>query len=81
MLFPGAPGGKLKFADMAEKLHAHLEPAPPIEIDYVIRTLSTLQHGRGSHSFTSLFNLSVFNGKGGARRDCVARVKGVLGGV
>jgi hypothetical protein len=59
----------------------HLEPAPPIEIDYVIRTLSTLQHGRGSHSFTSLFNLSVFNGKGGARRDCVARVKGVLGGV
>jgi len=36
---------------------------------------------RGLHSFTSQLNLSAFDGIGGARRDCVARVKGVLGGV
>jgi len=36
--------------------------------------------GRGLHSFTSQLNLSAFNGIGGARRGCVARVKGVLGG-
>jgi hypothetical protein len=37
--------------------------------------------GRGLHSLTSQLNLSAFNGMGGARMDCVARVKGVLGGV
>jgi len=37
--------------------------------------------GRGLHSFPSQLNLSAFYGIGGARRDCVARVKGVLGGV
>ena len=37
--------------------------------------------GRGLHSFTSQLNLNAFYGIGGARRDCVARVKGVLGGV
>jgi hypothetical protein len=37
--------------------------------------------GRGLHSFTSQLNLSALCGIGGARRDCVARVKGVLGGV
>jgi len=37
--------------------------------------------GRGFHSFTSQLNLSVFCGIGGARRGCVARNKGVLGGV
>jgi hypothetical protein len=36
---------------------------------------------RGLHSFTSQLNLSAFNGIGVARRGCVARVKGVLGGV
>jgi TPR repeat protein len=36
--------------------------------------------GRGLHSFTSQLNLSAFHGIGGARRGCVARVKGVLGG-
>ena len=35
--------------------------------------------GGGLHSFTSQLNLSVFYGIGGARRGCVARVKGVLG--
>jgi hypothetical protein len=35
--------------------------------------------GRGLHSFTSQPNLSAFNGTGGARRGCVARVKGLLG--
>ena len=37
--------------------------------------------GRGLHSFTSQLNLSALYGIRGARRDCVARVKGVLGGV
>ena len=34
--------------------------------------------GRGLHSFTSQLNLSASYGIGGARRDCVARVKGVF---
>ena len=34
--------------------------------------------GRGLHSFTSQRNLSAFYGIGGARTDCVARVKGVF---
>ena len=37
--------------------------------------------GRGLHSFTSQLNLSAFYGIGGARRDCVAHVKGMLGGL
>jgi hypothetical protein len=37
--------------------------------------------GKGLHSFTSQLNLSAFHGIGGARRDCVARVNGVLRGV
>jgi hypothetical protein len=37
--------------------------------------------GRGLHSSTSQLNLSAFYGRGGARRGCVARVRGVLGGV
>ena len=36
--------------------------------------------GRGLHLFTSQLNLSVFYGIGVARRGCVSRVKGVLGG-
>jgi len=36
---------------------------------------------RGLHSFASQLNLSSFDGIGGARRGCDARVKGVLGGV
>ena len=35
---------------------------------------------RGSHSSTFQLNLSALYGLGGARRGCVARVKGVLGG-
>jgi len=35
--------------------------------------------GRGLHSFTSQLNLSAFYGIGGARRGCVARVKGSWG--
>ena len=38
-------------------------------------------HSRGLNSFTSQLNLSASYGIGGARKDCVARVKGVLGGV
>jgi len=33
----------------------------------------------GLHSFTSQLNLSAFYGIRGARRGCIARVKGVLG--
>jgi hypothetical protein len=33
---------------------------------------------RGLHSFTSQLNLSAFHGIGGARRGCVAFVKGAL---
>jgi hypothetical protein len=35
----------------------------------------------GLHSSTFQLNLSALYGIGGARRDYVARVKGVLGGV
>jgi len=34
---------------------------------------------RGLHSLTSQLNLSAFYGMGGARRGCIARIKGVLG--
>jgi hypothetical protein len=37
--------------------------------------------GRGLNSSMFLLNLSALYGIGAARRDCVARVKGVLGGV
>ena len=37
--------------------------------------------GRGLHSSTFQLNLSAFYRIVGARRACVARVKGVLGGV
>jgi len=37
--------------------------------------------GRGLHSSTFQLNLSALYGIGGARRGCVARVKGVFGGV
>jgi len=37
--------------------------------------------GRGLHSSTFQLNLSALCVIGGARRGCVARVKGVLGGV
>ena len=37
--------------------------------------------GRGLHLYTFQLNLSTFYGIGVARRGCVARVKGVLGGV
>ena len=37
--------------------------------------------GRGLHSSTFQLNLSALYGIGGARRGCVARVEGVLGGV
>jgi len=40
----------------------------------------TLLVGRGLHSSTPQLNLSTFYGIGGARRGCVARVKGVLRG-
>ena len=50
---------------MTERQHAALEQAL----------------GRGLHSFTAQLNLSAFYWIGGACRDCVDLVKGVLGGV
>jgi len=52
----------------------------PAQRDF-FRRLMELVTGRGLHSFTSKLNLSAFYGIGGARRGCVAHVKGVLGGV
>ena len=40
-----------------------------------------LINGRGLRSFTSQLNVSAFHGIGGARKGCVARFKGALGGV
>jgi hypothetical protein len=40
-----------------------------------------LATSRALHSSTSQLNLSAFYGIGGARRGCVAHVKGVLKGV
>jgi hypothetical protein len=40
-----------------------------------------LASGRGLHSSTFQLNLSALYGIGGARRGCVACVKGVSGGV
>jgi len=37
--------------------------------------------GRGLHSSTFQLNLSALYGIGGARRGCVAHLKGVLGGI
>jgi hypothetical protein len=37
--------------------------------------------GRGLHSSSFQLNLSALYGTGGARKGCVARVQGVLGGV
>ena len=45
------------------------------EVDYVVPP-----YGRGLHSFTSQLNLSALFEIGGARRGCVALVKGVSGG-
>jgi len=37
--------------------------------------------GRGLHSSTFQLNLGTLNGIAGARRGCVSRMKGVIGGV
>jgi hypothetical protein len=36
------------------------------------------EKGRGLHSLNSQLNLSAFYGIGGARRGCVARIKGMF---
>ena len=43
--------------------------------------ITYINHGRGLHSSTFQLNLSALYGIGVARRDCVAHVDGVLGGV
>ena len=62
------------FIPLTDLLHG------PAQRDF-FRRLMELVTGRGLHSFTSKLNLSAFYGIGGARRGCVAHVKGVLGGV
>jgi len=42
---------------------------------------AALPSTRGLHSSTFQLNLSALYGIGGARRGCVARVKGIVGGV
>jgi len=49
--------------------------------DKSLKLIVSCLSGRGLHSFTSQLNLSSFCGMGGARRGCVARVRGVLGSV
>lgn len=45
---------KLKFVDMAQRLHAQLTPAPPIEIDYVVRT-----YGRKNPTVPDCYDILV----------------------
>jgi hypothetical protein len=52
------------------------EDIPPLTVEQINRML-----GRGLHSSTLQLNLSALNEIGGARRGCVARVNGVVGGV
>jgi len=44
-------------------------------------TMAPMPSNRGLHSSTVQLNLSALYGIGAARRVCVARVRGVLGGV
>ena len=52
-----------------------------VQIHYDDQAARGQVKGRGFHSSTCQLNLSALYGIGGARRDCVARVKGVSGGV
>jgi len=54
-----------------------------LQLDTTGEEVVTLQSnpGRGLNSSTSQLKLSACYGIGGARRDCVIRVKGVLGRV
>jgi len=48
---------------------------------FAMRTATFEESGRGLHSFPIQLNFRAFYGIGGARRGCVACVKGALGGV
>ena len=50
------------------------------EINHAVQVIRQTM-GRGLHSSTFQLNLSALYGIGVARRNCVARVKGVLGDV
>jgi len=52
-----------------------------IAFNFFDKMVAACTFGRGLHSSTFQLNLSALYGRGGARRGCVARVKGVLGGV
>jgi hypothetical protein len=50
---------------------------PLVRIDLCVKLIVSAQpRARGLHSFTSQLNLSAFYGIRGARRGCVARIKG-----
>jgi len=60
------------------------QPLPPTRNPSTSLNLASsaqLPSFRGIHSFTSQLNFSALYGTGGARRGCVAHVKGVLGGI
>jgi len=57
------------------------QEVPAHDVRGEVRRAALRGGGRGLHSSTLQLNLSALYGIGGARRDCVARVKGVLGGV
>ena len=48
---------------------------------YTASVTNDMKLGKGLHSSTFQLNVSSLYGIGGARRGCVARVMGVLGGV
>jgi hypothetical protein len=76
-----------------ETAQVELKSAPSVspwqEADFVLffecpletMTERLLERGRGLHSFPSQLNLRALYGIGSARSACVARVKGVSGGV
>ena len=53
----------------------------PCPTEYTAHVDERATMGRGLHSSTFRVNLSALYAIGGARRGCVARVKGVFGGV
>jgi len=62
-------------------MEASVRPCMVVHITAAVGPPSGGFLGRVSHSSTSQLNLSAFNGIGGARRGCVARVEGVLEGL
>jgi hypothetical protein len=58
-----------------------IRPCPPRQCRHRRPSTRNGHAGRGLHSCTLQLNLNAFAGTGGARRGCVPRMKGMLGGV